>query len=1008
MNPTPWNPVRRFAGFVALIACALGLAAAEAPRKSYAIAAGDAAATLKQFTEQSGEQVVFLVNDVRGVATKPVSGDFTAREALNRLLAGTELVLVQDEKTGAFTVNRLPPDAKNAPSRLADARAAGQATVQTPAAAQAPDGTLKLEDYTVTGSRIRGVLGEATMQPVISYTARDLETMGVQVMTDLNNYIPQLPTIAWESTPETGVTNLAQNGGRVNFNGGLRNLGNTATLLLVNGRRVPKLGSAMGLDSYDLSGIPMSAIERIEVLTDGASAVYGADALAGVINIILKRNYRGSQLTATYGNTFESDTGYTNLQLNSGYSTGRLLLNLSANWSKTNSLSPRDRWFSASNDRRPLGGTDGRGIIREGPGSIRTQSGANLPGLDSPDAAIPAGSNGVNLTVADFANAGPLPDFFDAPKYQVFGNRQNEGAKLGMEYQFHPAVTAFGEVSWNSLTSFRPGNPTTVSVLVPAGYPGNPFGVPIFVRRAYWEMVPLLDTNYETVTQTFLAGIRGRLPRDWRYEAAVQLQESDYSATGAGAGGVFQGTTALQAAINDPARRPIVLNDGTRNSPNSVELLRSMLIDGSYAERPTVWTYDLKADGPLATLPAGELKAAVGFERQEEYAKFQVAPTDIFGRLRSSVSRQANGLFAEVQVPIVAEQRPLPLVHRLSLNLSARRDEYSDFGAKTVPRYSLFYYPVKWLALRGSYGEGFKAPTLSQTYAPVTSSTVIVGLAANIFDPGRNGEQVVGPLIQTRGGNLGLEPETSENVNAGVVIEVPRIAGLSFSVDYYDIRQRDRVGGSLGEIISNYPERLTRAERTPADVAAGLPGLITAVDTRAINLASYRASGLDYQMRYFRRFERIGDFNLRVTANKPRRAELQGAPRSPVVNNMPGGYWRGTGLLSWSRGPASLGVTATYTSSYWGRYFPGGQYFNNGTQFNKAVTLWDANASYDFARGAWQPRSWWRHFFQDVRLSVNVYNVLEKEPDLTPQRTPILGTIDPRGRRFQVSLQKRF
>lgn len=979
------------------IALLLPLAAAE--KLPFDIPAGTAELTIKAFIVQSGAEVVYPAEIARGVKTLAVKGDWTPAEAILQLLQGTNLSAKQDGKSPTFMITRDPNET----------RAVAGPTRDRPRTSERPgDGTISLTEVEVTGSRIRGVFGEATVQPVISFTAAELEQMGLQVMTDLNSYIPQLPTIAWESTPETGNTNLANNGGRINFNGGLRNLGNTATLLLVNGRRVPKLGTATGADAYDLSGIPMSSIERIEVLTDGASAVYGADALAGVINIILKRDYRGSQVTATYGNTFESDTGYRNLQLSAGYGTGKLSLNVSANWSKTNSLSPRDRWFSASNDRRPLGGTDGRGTIREGPGSIRTQSGENLPGLNSPEAPIPPRSTGVNLAVADFANAGPMPGIFDAPKYQVFGDRGNRGANLRSEYEYRPWLTAFVKGTWNELTSYRPANPIAVSVLVPAGYTGNPFGTPIFVRRVFWEMMPLLETNIETVTKTVLTGVRGQLPHGWRYEAGVQKQESAYSVTGAGGGGVFQGTTALQAAINDPLRRPIVLNDGTLNSPNSKELLMSMLLNGSYAERPEVWTYDLKADGPVWPLPAGEIKVAVGLELQEENTKFVIPANDIFGRLARAVERNSNGVFAEVQVPLVSAEKPLPLVHKLSANVSARRDDYSDFGSKTVPRYSLFYYPFKPLALRGSFGKGFKAPTLSQTYAPMRDSNVTIGIGAAIFDPERNGEIVTGAVLQRQGGNLALKPEESENLNLGVLLEVPFAKGLSFSVDYYEIKQTDRVGGSLPEIIRNFPERLTRAEPSPADVAARIPGIIIGADVRSINLSSYEAAGLDYQLRYIRRFDSLGTFSLRLTANKPKRALLRGAPDALPRNNLPGGYWRGTGVLTWNRGPVGAGVTATYTSPYVGRYFPGGTFFNNNTQFNKSVTLWDANVSYNFGGDRRQSKAWTRNLFGDLRLSANVYNVLEKEPQINATGSPILGTIDPRGRRYQVSLNRKF
>ncbi|MSU23081.1 MAG: TonB-dependent receptor [Opitutus sp.] len=890
-------------------------------------------------------------------------------------------------------------------------------TAQT-APAAAPAGRagapVTLEPVEVTGSRIRSVLGEATVQPVFTYTREELDILGVQQMTDLNNFIPQLPTVAWESTPETGYVNLANNGGRTNFNGGLRNLGNTATLLLIDGRRAPKLGTATGSDSYDLSGIPMAAIERIDVLTDGASAIYGADAAAGVINVILKKNYRGTQLNVSYGNTFKSDTGSTTVQLSSAYRTGPLALDVSASWSKTNAFSPRDRAFSASNDRRPYGGGDGRGTVPGGRGVIRNQVlTANLPGLNSPTAAIPAGSNGVNVTIADYANSGPIPDFFDGPQYQVYGDKGLKSLRLGSSYEIKPWLTPFIEANRSEQTSFRPGLPRTVAVNLPAGYPGNPFGIPVSVRRVYWEMTPYEDTHLSTITNTWQIGVRGRLPKDWRYEAAVQLQKSTYSVTGAGSGGVFQGTTPLNAAVV-AGRQPILLNDGLTNSPNSPDVMRSFLIDGNYSERPTLWTYDFKADGAIWKLPAGEAKAAVGLEEQEEYAKFSVVPNDIFGRLKSAASRKSFGMFAEVQVPLASEKKNFPLVNKFSLNVSARRDDYNDFGAKTAPRYGVLWHPFKALALRWSYGEGYKVPNLSSIYGPRTVGNVGIGSAANVFDPKRGGENVfvnVTPggtsytVSQISGGNRDLRPESSVTKNMGALLDVPFIKGLSIGADYYDIRQTDRIGGGLVIIVANFEERITRAPTTPADTAKGWPGLITAVDVRSINLASYRATGWDYQLRYFRKFDRVGMFNLRFIASKPKIGEQRGAPNAPIATNIPGTYWRGTGTVVWSKGPVSLGTTANYTSAYLGRYFPGGSYFNSRVQ-NNAFTIWDVNASYDFARDKWNPTGKWRYLFDDLRLTANVYNAKNQEPQMVSGSAT--GTVDPRGRRYQVALAKKF
>ncbi len=1017
------------------VACAF---ASGKPVRSFDIAAQSAASALNEFAKQADITLVFSYKLVSGKQTKPIKGDFAVADALTRMLDGTALSYRQVGENTVAIDSRNASKAEGAAPRVSAWAPDGDTITATPAGlrlaqvhATADDVDEKLPkskerssdkpketEVVVTGSRIRSVVGEATVQPVYIYTSEDLERLGVQQMTDLNNYVPQLPTLAWESTPETGFTNLANQGGRVNFNGGLRNLGDTATLLLINGRRAPRLGAADGADSYDLSGIPISAVERVEILTDGASAVYGADAAAGVINVILKKRYSGTQFNAIYGNTIESDTGYTNLQLSTAYSTEKFSINLSGNWSKTNAFSPADRWFSASNDRRPLGGTDGRGSIPGGTGQVRAASG-NLPGLDTNVAAIPAGSDGVNLTIADFANAGPIAEPFDAPKHTVYGDKGLESVRLNMEYEFTPWVTGFIEAGHSKQTSFRPGTVRTVSVLLPADYIGNPFDVPIRVQRAYWDILPYFGATFKTVNDSAVAGLRGPLPNNWRYEFAVQQQETDYSATGAGAYTTFGGTTTLLQAVNnpDPALRPILLNDGTTVQPNSDEVMRSLLVDRSYGELPETRTYDFKVDGPVWTLPAGEVSVAAGAEFREEAARFVIPENNDFGRLTSARERTALGLFAEAQVPVFSPQQDIPLAHRLSMNLSVRRDDYNDFGSKVVPRYGMLYNPVEWLALRASYGKGYKVPNLSSIYSPQTEGTVSIGERANVFDPMRGGENIfenVEPpgtgyvVTQHSGGNPDLRPELARNINVGILVDVPFVDGLSFGVDYYDIDQTDRIGGGLVDIIANFEERITRAPASAEDMARGYAGLITAVDVTPINIAGYRVTGFDYQMRYARDLGEFGSLNVHATVTKPKTGETKAAPnRDPVPNTPNSGYWRGTGMVSLTRGAWSIGSTTSYTSSYIGRYFPGGFYFNSRFE-NAPLTLVDANASYDFNIGNPVSGGWIGALVKDLRLSMNIYNVLGKDPPLNPASLTPVYTVDPRGRRYQISVQKGF
>lgn len=1003
MIPVPHLLRRLVAGFFLLGLVGLA-AAAESPR-AFDLPGGPAEETLKLFAKQADREIVFAGAAVAQVKTNPVSGELPPREALTALLANTGLVATEDGKSGAFAVRREAPVEKNAPARLQEK----PATEGTQSGMRVEDGVVKLEDYTVTGSRIRGVLGEGTAQPVFTYTRKELDRFGATSFADLQRYIPQLPQTDWNRQVETalaGVPTAALSTDAVgysDFGTGLRSMGNTSTLVLVDGRRVPKLGQLFASTAgYDLSGIPLSAVERIEVLTDGASAVYGADALAGVINIILKKEYRGTELALSYTNTFDRDAADKQAQLTHGFAQGKLSFNLSLGWQQTNSLAPRDRWWSASADKRPYGGTDGRSQFPDLQGGVRSVSGANLPGLNSPQAAIPLNSTGRNLTIADFANT-PLPDRFDAPKYLNYGHRVNESVTLNGRYAFRPWLELFWNGGWRETTNYvglsgvpsAAGNLASSRVTLPASYPGNPFGVPIYLERALYELLPLAQSTFSITSPTWLAGIRGTLPRDWRYELAVSKRWSEYGATGYSISNGQQATALhgkLNASVNqsDPAQQIILLNDALANTPHPPEFYIPFLLEREVAEAPDVWLYDFKADGALWTLPAGSVQAAVGTEFQEDYA--HLGPVNTTQRLGGSYKRETLGVYAEVQVPVVAPAQNVPLVHKFSLNVSGRRDTYSDFTGSTVPRYSLFYHPVKGVALRGSYGEGYKVPTLFQLYRVVSVSSGT--FAPGLLDPQRGGQAV--PSYQgTTGGNPDLRPEESESWNVGVLVEVPGVKGLSLSADYYDLNHTNRVATDTQALVNFFPERITRAAATAADIAAGWAGVITAIDARPINIASFHTAGFDFEVRYERSFPWLGDLLLRATATKPEVSELRNRPDTPLSDSTTQSPWRATGYIYLTRGPWEVGTVATYASDY----------FTTTTPI-KRTWLWDAQVAYHFGRGSWKPADWKRHLFQDLKLGAQVINVFDEEPQTL--RGSSLGNVDPRGRRYQLTLQKRF
>ncbi len=393
--------VRRALALVLAGLClASTLAAAEAVR-AFDLPAGDAAQTLKQFAAQAGREIVFAPATVAGVKTPAVRGDFTAQQALDALLAGSGLTASADAKTGAIAVRReMPVEAKNAPSRPADRAAASSARVQ--------DGTVVLDDYTVTGSRLRANSGERPVQPVLTYTSVDIERTGAANLGQLFQYIPAVTsyttgigTETINGTSSSGST-LGQTG--VRSSAQLRGGAQTETLLLVDGKRVPLTALRnSGGNGYDLGGIPLSAVERVEVLLDGASAIYGADAVNGVINVILKKRYSGTEVRLNYDNTFDKDAAVKTASLTHGFSTGKWsgLLTLSA--SENNIMLMTDRYLTRSYDRTLYGGVVNQSqptLFADGTGSLSAATG-NLPGTTVPRVSIPAGYSGGAITVAD-------------------------------------------------------------------------------------------------------------------------------------------------------------------------------------------------------------------------------------------------------------------------------------------------------------------------------------------------------------------------------------------------------------------------------------------------------------------------------------------------------------------------------------------------------------------------------------------------------------------------------
>lgn len=969
---------------------------AEEAKRAFDIPAGKAEATLKAFSNQAATQFFYSADKVSGVHTNAIKGEMVPSEALEAMLARTELVAVRDEKTGALTINRAT--APNAP------RVALERSSDRPDQGKIEDGKVVMDTYTVTGSRIRSLVGEQAMHPMLAIDQRQIERTGASTVGDLFRYIPQISYSSNGVSPKDGPMFL-EDPHRVTAQ--LRAFDSTATLILIDGRRVPKTGQAGSNVNYDLGGLPLAAVERVEVLLDGASAIYGADAVAGVINIITKKNFQGTELRLSYDNPIRYDAPIVTTALTHGLARGAWRGRVSVAYERNQPPELTEIPFLGTFDQRGWGGTDQRSTsYRFGPGFVSTTNGANLPGLSSSTAAIPAGATGGALTVADYANAGPLGEPLDWPKILHTPPTITRSGSASLEYRQRPWLVLFADAaaSQSSFTgSIQPVATPSAGLVVPAGYPGNPFGIPLKVSKVYFDQFTLSSINRSSTSVTL--GVRGDLPAAWRYQASVGVNRAVTDQILSNT--VLSQTLAntLLGGSNPPA---VIYGTASGNAPGSLEALIEPYSVPSTREIAVNWIYDAQADGPTFALPAGDARLAVTAQGREEYGDYPVlkggSASSLSVRLKSSYRRNI-AVAAETRVPVVSPAMHWRGINRVELSAALRHDGYSDFSSATSPSAAVLVQPLPGLLFRGTWGKGYWVPLLSQLYRPATTTNSTV----SVTDPLRGNTLVPKPWGRTTVGNPGLRGQKSENLTVSAILDVPFVKGLSLTGTWYQTDYTDRVQSlaqiySFSQILALFPERVTRGPNLPND-QPGWAGPVTSIHLTSINIGLAKATGWDAGLKYDRATP-WGEVQMRFDIAKLTRNEARATPSSDPSPNI--GAWstpmRMNGSVFWTRGAAEVGTLFTYQGEY--RLFAG------GVMFPSAIR-WDSQVSYDFDRAGWprrNARSWVRTLLAGSRVSLTVFNLFDRDPPLVNDFSisPVYGAIEERMLHYQLQWVKKF
>jgi iron complex outermembrane receptor protein len=750
----------------------------------------------------------------------------------------------------------------------------GQTAAKDDAADSANDKTVTLNEFVVTGSNIP-TSAEATASPVTVIGNQQIQRTGVD-----NNMLDllrkQLPSIAGRSN--IGSTN-ANNVNQITLGGSQIAIRNLDTLVLIDGRRVATNGAngIRGKNFVDVNMIPASAVERVEVLTDGASAIYGSDAVGGVINFILKSNYKGAEFGSRIGwSTGAGNYGERSAYLVAGAGGNGVNVTVSANWTKNTPLFQKDRPFSHSITGRNsiLSGVIGSGTVF--PTDILN------PTLNSPRQSNPVGSAATATSLAALvANGTYLPSTsatisaaYNSALYTtlLLGQEQRSGLISSSAELAGKKLVAFADAIYGKTKSTYQLPALTNTLTEAAGAPYNPLTVS-FPRIGFQYLPAPLQYTEDSKSIWASGGLRGEISPRWSWEAAYTYNDNrltqyvknvyytpnlvrdlagGYNSAGtATAGGGYSrvisgfseenGTFVIQPALDPFARAAAV-------DPAS---LSNLLGTSSVAVGSKLGSADLKLVGTPFDLPGGKLGVAVGGStRKEEITGQPDANSYVSGPTAGrwtgassfdpfDQSRRVNSGFAEVRVPVTGPTWTLPAAHALDLSFAYRVERYSDVGSSRVPKYSVRWQPIDdQLTLRYTYAASFTAPGLYFLSGPSSQSlTTAATIPTALGSPGQANNYTTN--------NPGLKPSTAVTRSAGFVFSPRAIKNLTLTLDYVSASQWGVVGGPGAGVILSTTDRLGGASPYLGNVTfnnfPGRPGAVQI--TQVHQLSDYLKNG---------------------------------------------------------------------------------------------------------------------------------------------------------------------
>ncbi len=718
----------------------------------------------------------------------------------------------------------------------------------------------------VTGSRMNSEDPSARIETI---TADDIERRGLATAEDIIRSIPQNFSSLNGSTsidslqgPDLGLRNLGVGISTVN----LRGLGSANTLLLVNGQRVAGIP---GQEDFvaNLRNIPASSIERVDVNLDGGSAIYGSDAIAGVVNVILKQGYTGANLSARYENS-STDGDLRRLTGFAGKDWGSGSISASFSVTEQDPVSSEEAGF-VSRDYTSLypdySNADLRNASTLRSGGVAMASVYYL----GPTLILPVGNDGTNTVASDFGAVDLANDQLDIIAKDLTPSVEDTSANLFFQQKLFDGFTVRGSASYSEAKSLMRRNSLARLYYVPDTNAFNPFGEGVYVYYSAQQeiadgLIPDNETSSTEQSLGYTLGFDYDISNDLRWVTDFSYSESEREAIANSLQSV-----AIRTALDDPEREAriraalassdptIALNlfgDGTAQSAAFVDLYGTRYSSLATSESKQLTSY---MAGRFFELPGGQVDFVFGGEVRSEGLSGDVLNQG-GNDGTPDPSRDVYAAFGELLIPIVGQENAIPGVKSLTVKLDARYDTYEyegDLGSdpdtgevnieqityeRLSPRIGVSWVPIDDVHVSASWAEGFRVPVFSELFSTRGSFSYEYA-----YDPLTGQEHF--DIFTTQGPNPDLEPEVSEILNLGLKYTPTSVPGLAVQLDYSDLKIKDRIATNTDlfsvlsfEEVGNVDEIYIRDE----------DGNLLEVDAQPINISETISETVALDVRY--------------------------------------------------------------------------------------------------------------------------------------------------------------